>query len=77
MLPFYWKDINYNVATIGVILLVFMLAGALGVVLSPVAEKKFGVKNVFYISLISVLPLGLIFYFGNYERRGINRSSKE
>lgn len=64
ILPFYWKDINYSVATIGVILFVFMLAGALGVVLSPVFEKKVGVKNVFYISLISVLPLGLIFYFG-------------
>ena len=40
------------------------MAGALGVVLSPIFEKKVGVKNVFYISLISVLPLGLIFYFG-------------
>ena len=25
--------------------------------------KKVGIKNVFYISLITVLPLGLIFYF--------------
>ena len=65
ILPFYWKNINYSVAIIGIILFVFMLAGALGVVLSPVVEKKLGVKNVFYISLISVLPLGLIFYFGN------------
>ena len=65
ILPFYWKSINYSVATIGIILFVFMLAGALGVVLSPVFEKKLGVKKVFYISLISVLPLGLIFYFGN------------
>ncbi len=62
ILPFYWKSINYNVSTIGIILLIFMLLGALGVILSPILERKVGVKNVFYISLISVTPLGIIFY---------------
>lgn len=62
ILPFYWKSIGYSVANIGVILLVFMLAGALGVMTSPLLEKKVGIKNVFYISLMSVAPLGFIFY---------------
>lgn len=63
ILPFYWKSIDYSVAHIGIILLIFMLAGALGVMTSPLLEKKVGVKNVFYISLMSVAPLGVIFYF--------------
>ena len=62
ILPFYWKSIDYSVAHIGIILLIFMLAGALGVMTSPLLEKKVGVKNVFYISLMSVAPLGVIFY---------------
>ena len=62
ILPFYWKSIGYSVANIGVILLVFMLAGALGVMTSPLLEKKVGIKNVFYISLMSVAPLGFLFY---------------
>lgn len=65
ILPFYWKSIGYNVSQIGIILLVFMLSGALGVITSPLLEKKVGIKNVFYISLMSVLPLGLVFYFCN------------
>ena len=40
-----------------------MLAGALGVITSPILERKVGIKNVFYISLITVTPLGIIFYF--------------
>ena len=39
-----------------------MLAGALGVVMSPILERKIGIRNVFYISLMSVAPLGIIFY---------------
>ena len=62
ILPFYWKSIGYSVANIGIILLVFMLAGALGVMTSPLLEKKVGIKNVFYISLMSVAPLGFVFY---------------
>lgn len=63
ILPFYWKSIGYSISTIGIILLAFMLAGALGVITSPILEKKVGVRNVFYISLMTVMPLGLIFYF--------------
>ena len=62
ILPFYWKSIGFNVSKIGIILLLYMLAGAFGIILSPYFERKIGIKNVFYISLISVLPLGIVFY---------------
>ncbi len=62
ILPFYWKSIGYNVSTIGLILFAFMMAGALGVILSPYVERKIGVKNVFYVSLIPVALFGIIFY---------------
>jgi FSR family fosmidomycin resistance protein-like MFS transporter len=65
ILPFYWKSIGYRVSTIGIILLCFMLAGALGVVSSPYFERKIGVKNVFYLSLIPIIFLGFIFYLNN------------
>ncbi len=62
ILPFYWESVNYSVSKIGLILFAFMMAGALGVILSPVFERYFGVKKVFYISLLTVAPLGIIFY---------------
>ena len=62
ILPFYWKSIGYNVSTIGFILLSFMLAGALGVITSPILERKIGIKNIFYLSLVSVAPLGMLFF---------------
>ena len=61
ILPFYWKSIGCSVSKIGMILLMFMLAGALGVVTSSFLEKITGIKKVFYISLTSVAPLGIIF----------------
>lgn len=63
ILPFYWKNTGFKVSEIGTILFAFMMAGALGVLSSPFVEKKIGVKNVFYLSLITVAPLGLLFYF--------------
>lgn len=62
ILPFYWKEAGYSVSKIGLILFAFMSMGALAIILSPWFEKRIGVKNVFYISLISVFPLGIIFY---------------
>ncbi|MCD7879915.1 MAG: MFS transporter [Candidatus Gastranaerophilales bacterium] len=62
ILPFYWKSIGYNVSTIGYTLLMFLLAGAFGVISSPFFEKRIGIKNVFYLSLITIAPLGIIFY---------------
>jgi len=69
ILPFYWKSIGFSVSKIGVILFMFMMAGALGVVSSPYIEKKLGMKTVFYISLIPVTILGLIFYL--FKGQGI------
>lgn len=65
ILPFYWKSLGFDVSKIGLILLLFMTAGATGIILSPYIERKIGIKNVFYISLLAVLPLGTIFYFTN------------
>ena len=62
MLPFYWKAQNYSVSKIGIILFCFLISGAFGVFTSPFAEKKLGIRNVFYLSLVTVLPLGVIFY---------------
>lgn len=62
ILPFYWKSIGYSVSKIGIILLAFMIAGAFGVITSPIVEKKIGLKNVFYLSLMTVAPFGLVFY---------------
>lgn len=69
ILPFYWKSIGYSVSKIGIILFVFMLAGALGVVFSPFLEKIIGIKKVFYLSLLTILPLGIIFYI--FQGHGI------
>ena len=62
ILPFYWKSIGYNVSKIGFILFAFMIAGALAIISSPWFEKRIGIKNVFYFSLLTVAPLGIIFY---------------
>ena len=62
ILPFYWKEAGFNIAVIGNLLFIFMMAGALGVVTSPYVERKFGVKKVFYASLIPVTILGILFY---------------
>ncbi len=69
ILPFYWKSAGYRVSTIGIILFAFMMAGAFGVVSSPYFERKIGIKNVFYLSLLTVLPLGIIFYI--FKGQGI------
>lgn len=62
ILPFYWKSIGFNVSSIGIILFAFMMAGAFGVLSSPFFEKLLGIRKVFYFSLITVFPLGIIFY---------------
>ena len=62
ILPFYWKSIGYSVSQIGMFLVSFMLAGAFAIILSPFFEKRIGIKNVFYWSLLTVAPLGIIFF---------------
>ncbi len=61
-LPFYWKTQGYSVSQIGVVLFLFMLLGGLGTATSPLVEKKFGAKRVFYLSMIIVFPLTALFY---------------
>ena len=63
ILPFYWKSVGYSVSNIGIILFAFLISGVFGVISSPLLEKRVGIKNVFYLSLITVTPLGIIFYF--------------
>ncbi len=67
ILPFYWKSIGFSLSKIGIILFIFMLAGALGVMTSPYVERKIGVRKVFYLSLIPVTVLGLLFYISKGE----------
>lgn len=67
ILPFYWKEIGFSLSKIGIILFIFMLAGALGVMTSPYIERKVGVRKVFYLSLIPVTILGLLFYISKGE----------
>ncbi len=62
ILPFYWKSVGFSVSKIGIILFIFMMAGALGVVSSPYFERRIGIKNLFYLSLLTIFPLGAIFY---------------
>lgn len=60
-LPFLWKDLGYDVSKIGVLIFLFVLAGVVATALSPLMEKAFGMKNMFYISLITILPLTVLF----------------
>lgn len=62
MLPFYWKSLGYNASKIGIFLFLFMLFGGLGTITSPLVERKFGSKKVFYLSMILVFPLTALFY---------------
>ena len=61
LLPFLWKNIGYEPFYIGVILFAFIFAGGVGSFLSRDFEKKIGTANVFYISMISTLPLIILF----------------
>ena len=67
ILPFYWKGIGFSLSKIGIILFIFMLAGALGVMTSPYVERKIGIRKVFYLSLIPVTVLGIFFYISKGE----------
>lgn len=62
-LPFLWKDIGYNVSQIGFALFAFSFVGGISTYLSAKFEKKIGMKRVFYISMLSVLPLTILYAF--------------
>ncbi len=61
LLPFLWKDMGYSPSYIGFALFGFLLAGGLGAISSSRIEQKIGSKTVFYISLITTLPLTGLF----------------
>lgn len=60
-LPFLWKDMGYSVSNIGVALFLFSFFGGTATYLSAKIERIIGHKNVFYISMISVMPLTFLY----------------
>ncbi len=63
LLPFLWKSMGYKPFYIGCILFGFIFAGGLGSAFSRTFEKRAGTANIFYTSMISTLPLMIIFSF--------------
>ena len=61
LLPFLWKDMGYPPFYIGKALFLFIFAGGLASLSSAYAEKYIGSANVLYISMISTLPLIILF----------------
>lgn len=61
LLPFLWKNMGYKPFYIGMALFLFIFAGGIGSLISSSIEKRIGAANVFYISMISTLPLMLLF----------------
>lgn len=61
LLPFLWKNMGYKPFYIGTALFLFIFAGAVGSLFSSNIEKLIGAANVFYISMISTLPLMILF----------------
>lgn len=61
LLPFLWKNIGHRPFYIGLALFMFIFAGGIGSLISSSVEKKIGAKNVFYLSMISTLPMMILF----------------
>ncbi len=61
LLPFLWKNMGYKPFYIGMALFMFIFAGGIGSLISSNLEKRIGAANVFYISMISTLPLMILF----------------
>lgn len=61
LLPFLWKNMGYKPFYIGMALFLFIFAGGIGSLVSSNIEKRIGAANVFYISMISTLPLMILF----------------
>lgn len=63
LLPFLWKSEGYTKFQIGLALFAFIFLGGIASLLSPRLEKKMGTANVFYFSMITTLPLMILFMF--------------
>lgn len=61
LLPFLWKSEGYTQFQIGLALFGFIFLGGIASLLSPKLEKKIGTANVFYFSMITTLPLTILF----------------
>ena len=61
LLPFLWKSMNYTPFYIGLSLFLFVFAGAIGSLLSPIIENKLGSKPIIYFSMFGTFPLIVIF----------------
>lgn len=61
LLPFLWKSEGYSQFQIGSALFCFLLMGGIASLISPKFEKKIGTANVFYFSMITTLPLMILF----------------
>lgn len=70
LLPFLWKNMGHRPFYIGTALFMFIFAGGIASLVSGFVEKRIGAKNVFYISMISTLPLMFLFIL-TYEKSSI------
>ncbi len=61
LLPFLWKAQGYSKFQIGLAMFCYLFLGGMASLLSPKVEQKIGTKNVFYLSMISTLPMMLLF----------------
>lgn len=61
LLPFLWKNMGYKPFFIGMALFAFIFTGGIGSLVSNFVERRIGAANVFYISMITTLPLMLLF----------------
>lgn len=61
LMPFLWKMLGYSAIDIGVLLFGFLIAGALGTIMSPKLEKIMGTKPVMVMAFCAILPLTIIF----------------
>lgn len=61
LLPFLWRDLGYLPFTIGTALFAFSFMSGIGSFISRDIEKRIGSMKVFYFSMISTLPLMILF----------------
>ena len=61
LLPFLWKGMGYPPFYIGFALFLFVFAGAIGSLVSPKIEKRYGSKAVIYFSMCATFPMMLVF----------------
>lgn len=60
-LPFLWQKMGYSVAKIGTLVFLFVSAGAIATIVSSFFEKRIGAHKVFYLSMLTILPLTILF----------------